>query len=182
MSIVNKILPQSDFNDRINDLKSSLSTAMSAGLEEHKFDSFTKSLGQSLYDSTKSSLVKAFSESSLYQSMIQKFVNVEDFKSKLEAAGSFKEAFALSENLLKKFGYEMEANGFGGFDAINNKADVETQLGNAYYQDKASNVNINVTNNFNREVYGLEDFKNIILDTTEKGIKLFFDKPKVLSL
>ncbi|MDY5795454.1 MAG: hypothetical protein SPJ84_06480 [Fusobacterium gastrosuis] len=182
LSIVNKILPQSDFNDRINDLKSSLSTAMSAGLEEHKFDSFTKSLGQSLYDSTKSSLVKAFSESSLYQSMIQKFVNVEDFKSKLEAAGSFKEAFTLSENLLKKFGYEMEANGFGGFDAINNKADVETQLGNAYYQDKASNVNINVTNNFNREVYGLEDFKNIILDTTEKGIKLFFDKPKVLSI
>lgn len=182
LSIVNKILPQSDFNDRINDLKSSLSTAMSAGLEEHKFDSFTKSLGQSLYDSTKSSLVKAFSESSLYQSMIQKFVNVEDFKSKLEAAGSFKEAFALSENLLKKFGYEMEANGFGGFDTINNKADVETQPGNAYYQDKASNVNINVTNNFNREVYGIEDFKNIILDTTEKGIKLFFEKPKVLSV
>lgn len=182
LSIVNKILPQSDFNDRINDLKSSLSTAMSAGLEEHKFDHFTKSLGQSLYDSTKSSLVKAFSESSLYQSMIQKFVNVEDFKSKLEAAGSFKEAFALSENLLKKFGYEMEANGFGGFDAINNKADVESRLGNAYYQDKASNVNINVTNNFNREVYGVEDFKNIILNTTEKGIKLYFDKPKVLSV
>lgn len=182
LSLINKILPLSDFNDRLNDLKNSLANAMNSGLENNSFTDFTKNLGQSLYGSVKSSLVKAFSESSIYQSMIEKFINVEDFKSKLEQAGSFKEAFNLSENILKKFGLELEANGFGGFEAINNKANIENKLGNAYYQDKASSVQINITNNFNREVYGLDDFKNIVLDTTEKGIRTFLDKPKVLGV
>lgn len=181
LSIVNKILPQSDFNDRINDLKNSLSSAMSSGLEEHKFDSFTKSLGQSLYDSTKSSLVKAFSESSIYQSMIQKFINVEDFKTKLEKAGSFKDAFTLAEGILKKFGYEMESNGFGGFDAINKINKQENQLGNAYYQDKASNVEIKVTNNFYETVYGVDDLESRILKTVNVGIDTWIKRPKVSS-
>lgn len=181
LSIVNKILPQSDFNDRINDLKNSLSSAMSSGLEDHKFDSFTKSLGQSLYDSTKSSLVKAFSESSIYQSMIQKFINVEDFKTKLEKAGSFKEAFNLAEGILKKFGYEIESNGFGGFDAINKINKQENQLGNAYYQDKASNVEIKVTNNFYETVYGVDDLESRILKTVNVGIDTWIKKPKVSS-
>lgn len=177
LSIVNKILPQSDFNNRINDLKNALSNAMNTGLTDKSFFSFTKTLGESLYNSMKSSLVKAFSESSLYQGLISKFIKAEDFQAKLEAAGNFKEAFKISEEIMKKFGYELEASGFGGFDSINNLAKEDTKLGNAYYQDKASNVDITVNNNFYAEVYGVEDLDNRILSGVQTGIKKWINKP-----
>lgn len=50
---------------------------MNTGLTNKSFFSFTKTLGESLYDSMKSSLVKAFSESSLYQGLISKFIKAE---------------------------------------------------------------------------------------------------------
>lgn len=178
LSLINKMLPWSDFNDRINSLKNALSSAMSAGLEEHKFSSFTKALGQSLYDSVKNSLIKAFSESALYQGMIEKFIKAEDFQSQLEKAGNFKEALRIADGIMKKFGYELEANGLGGFDGINNiRREEDTQLGNAYYTDKAANVNINVTNNFYAEVYGVDDLDTRIAKGTESGIKNWLNRP-----
>ncbi|CAL7877775.1 hypothetical protein [Fusobacterium necrophorum] len=180
LSIINKLLPQSDFNNRLNDLTTSLSAAMSAGLETHKYESFTETLGKSLYDSTKNGLVKAFSESALYQGMIEKFIDTEDLRSKLEKAGNFKEAFNLTENIMKKFGYEMEANGFGGFDAISNLAKEEKKLGNAYYQDKASNMEIHVTNHFHDIVYGVQDLESKINKAVTDGLELASKKPVVL--
>ncbi|CAL9907284.1 hypothetical protein [Fusobacterium necrophorum] len=180
LSIINKLLPQSDFNNRLNDLTTSLSAAMSAGLESHKYESFTETLGKSLYDSTKNGLVKAFSESALYRGMIEKFIDTEDLRSKLEKAGNFKEAFNLTENIMKKFGYEMEANGFGGFDAIGNLAKEEKKLGNAYYQDKASNMEINVTNHFHDIVYGVQDLESKINKAVTDGLELAFKKPVIL--
>lgn len=180
LSIINKLLPQSDFNNRLNDLTTSLSAAMSAGLETHKYESFTETLGKSLYDSTKNGLVKAFSESALYRGMIEKFIDTEDLRSKLEKAGNFKEAFNLTENIMKKFGYEMEANGFGGFDAIGNLAKEEKKLGNAYYQDKASNMEINVTNHFHDIVYGVQDLESKINKAVTDGLELASKKPVVL--
>lgn len=180
LSIINKLLPQSDFNNRLNDLTTSLSAAMSAGLETHKYESFTETLGKSLYDSTKNGLVKAFSESALYRGMIEKFIDTEDLRSKLEKAGNFKEAFNLTENIMKKFGYEMEANGFGGFDAISNLAKEEKKLGNAYYQDKASNMEIHVTNHFHDIVYGVQDLESKINKAVTDGLELASKKPVVL--
>lgn len=180
LSIINKLLPQSDFNNRLNDLTTSLSAAMSAGLETHKYESFAETLGKSLYDSTKNGLVKAFSESALYQGMIEKFIDTEDLRSKLEKAGNFKEAFNLTENIMKKFGYEMEANGLGGFDAVNNLAKPDNQLGNAYYTDKAANVEINVTNHFHDIVYGVQDLESKINKAVTYGLELASKKPVVL--
>ncbi|WP_147371163.1 hypothetical protein, partial [Fusobacterium necrophorum] len=80
----------------------------------------TKALGQSLYDSVKNSLVKAFSESALYQGMIEKFIRAENFQAQLEKAGNFKDVLGIADGIMKKFSYELEAAGFGGFDAINN--------------------------------------------------------------
>lgn len=180
LSIINKLLPQSDFNNRLNDLTTSLSAAMSAGLESHKYESFTETLGKSLYDSTKNGLVKAFSESALYRGMIEKFIDTEDLRSKLEKAGNFKEAFNLAESIMKKFGYEMEANGFGGFDAISNLAKEEKKLGNAYYQDKASNMEIHVTNHFHDIVYGVQDLESKINKAVTYGLELASKKPVVL--
>ena len=183
LSIINKILPVSDFNERINDLKNVLANAMNNGIQEHSFFDFTKTLGQSLYDSTKGALVKAFSESNLYQGLIQRFISAEDFQGQLEKAGSFKDAFNLSEKIMKDFSQELEANGFGGFDAINNinRPENKEVLGNAYYSDKASNVEIKVVNNFYKDVYGLPEFQKIIADTTEDSIQKFFNKPRVLA-
>ncbi|AYV95950.1 phage tail tape measure protein [Fusobacterium necrophorum subsp. funduliforme] len=163
LSLINKMLPWSDFNDRINDLKNALSSAMNTGLEEHKFSSFTKALGQSLYDSVKNSLVKAFSESALYQGMIEKFIRAENFQAQLEKAGNFKDVLGIADGIMKKFGYELEAAGLGGFDAINNiRREEDTQLGNAYYTDKAANVNMTFNITHNGDVYGIEDLNGKI--------------------
>ena len=179
ISIINKILPNSDFNDKLNDMKNALSNAMNEAQKEKKFDSFTKSLGESLYESTKASLIKAFSESSVYQGLISKFINTKDMKAEIEKAGTFEGAFNIIKNKLKDFGYRLESNGLGGFDAINNKDKTDNQLGNAYYQDKSSNVEIKVTNNFYEKVYGVDDLDGRILKGVNKGIELWTKKPKV---
>ena len=179
ISIINKILPNSDFNDKLNDMKNALSSAMNDAQKEKKIDSFTKSLGESLYESTKASLIKAFSESSVYQGLISKFINTKDMKAEIEKAGTFEGAFNIIKNKLKDFGYRLESNGLGGFDAINNKDKTDNQLGNAYYQDKSSNVEIKVTNNFYEKVYGVDDLEGRILKGVNKGIELWTKKPKV---
>ena len=179
ISIINKILPNSDFNDKLNDMKNALSSAMNEAQKEKKFDSFTKSLGESLYESTKASLVKAFSESSVYQGLISKFVNTKDIKAEIEKVGTFEGAFNIIKSKLKDFGYRLESNGLGGFDAINNKDNANNQLGNAYYQDKSSNIEIKVTNNFYEKVYGVDDLDGRILKGVNKGIELWTKKPKV---
>ena len=179
ISIINKILPNSDFNDKLNDMKNALSSAMNEAQKEKKFDSFTKSLGESLYESTKASLIKAFSESSVYQGLISKFINTKDMKSEIEKVGTFEGAFNIIKNKLKDFGYRLESNGLGGFDAINSKDSIENKLGNAYYQDKSSNIEIKVTNNFYEKVYGVDDLDGRILKGVNKGIELWTKKPKV---
>ena len=179
ISIINKILPNSDFNDKLNDMKNALSSAMNDAQKEKKFDSFTKSLGESLYESTKASLIKAFSESSVYQGLISKFINTKDMKSEIEKVGTFEGAFNIIKNKLKDFGYRLESNGLDGFDAINNKDSIENKLGNAYYQDKSSNIEIKVTNNFYEKVYGVDDLDGRILKGVNKGIELWTKKPKV---
>ena len=179
ISIINKILPNSDFNDKLNDMKNALSSAMNDAQKEKKFDSFTKSLGESLYESTKASLIKAFSESSVYQGLISKFVNTQDMKTEIEKVGTFEGAFNIIKNKLKDFGYRLESNGLGGFDAINNKDSAENKLGNAYYQDKSSNVEIKVTNNFYEKVYGVDDLEGRILKSVNIGIEAWNKKPKV---
>ena len=179
ISIINKILPNSDFNDKLNDMKNALSTAMNDAQKEKKFDTFSKTLGESLYESTKASLIKAFSESSVYQGLISKFINTKDMKSEIEKVGTFEGAFNIIKNKLKDFGYRLESNGLGGFDAINNKDSIENQLGNAYYQDKSSNVEIKVTNNFYEKVYGVDDLEGRILKSVNIGIEAWNKKPKV---
>ena len=69
----------------------------------------------------------------------------------------------------------------GGFDAINNKDSIENQLGNAYYQDKSSNVEIKVTNNFYEKVYGVDDLEGRILKSVNIGIEAWTKRPKVRS-
>ena len=181
ISIINKILPNSDFNDKLNDMKNALNTAMNDAQKEKKFDTFSKSLGESLYESTKASLIKAFSESSVYQGLISKFVNTQDMKAEIEKVGTFEGAFNIIKNKLKDFGYRLESNGLGGFDAINNKDSIENQLGNAYYQDKTSNVEIKVTNNFYEKVYGVDDLEGRILKSVNIGIEAWTKRPKVTS-
>ena len=181
ISIINKILPNSDFNDKLNDMKNALSNAMNDAQKEKKFDTFSKTLGESLYESTKASLIKAFSESSVYQSLISKFVNTQDMKAEIEKVGTFEGAFNIIKNKLKDFGYRLESNGLGGFDAINNKDSIENQLGNAYYQDKSSNVEIKVTNNFYEKVYGVDDLEGRILKSVNIGIEAWTKRPKVTS-
>ena len=181
ISIINKILPNSDFNDKLNGMKNALSTAMNDAQKEKKFDTFSKTLGESLYESTKASLIKAFSESSVYQGLISKFVNTQDMKAEIEKVGTFEGAFNIIKNKLKDFGYRLESNGLGGFDAINNKDSIENQLGNAYYQDKSSNVEIKVTNNFYEKVYGVDDLEGRILKSVNIGIEAWTKRPKVTS-
>lgn len=54
----------------------------------------------------------------------------------------------------------LEASGYGGFDSINKINKQDTQLGNAYYQDKASNMNVTFNFTYNGNILGYDDFES----------------------
>lgn len=180
INIINQILPSSDFSDRVKELSSILSSAMEDGLKEKSYTTFTEKLGENLYNSTKDALVKAFSQSNFYQGLIKKFIKAEDFEMKLDSAGSYEEAFKMVQDMLGKFGEELEASGLGGFDAVKELTKKENILGNAYYSEKQQNVEFIFNNTYNGNVYGLSDFENLVRKITTESIEKYNTRPKTI--
>lgn len=180
INIINQILPSSDFSDRVKELSSILSSAMEDGLKEKSYTTFTEKLGENLYNSTKDALVKAFSQSNFYQGLIKKFIKAEDFEMKLDSAGSYEEAFKMVQDMLGKFGEELEASGLGGFDAVKELTKKENILGNAYYSEKQQNVEFIFNNTYNGNVYGLSDFENLVRKITTESIEKYNSRPKTI--
>lgn len=180
INIINQILPSSDFSDRVKELSGILSSAMEDGLKEKSYTTFTEKLGENLYNSTKDALVKAFSQSNFYQGLIKKFIKAEDFEMKLDSAGSYEEAFKMVQDMLGKFGEELEASGLGGFDAVKELTKKENILGNAYYSEKQQNVEFIFNNTYNGNVYGLSDFENLVRKITTESIEKYNSRPKII--
>lgn len=156
--IIDSFLPVSEAQKKINEIKdivnNGLSSAMSQALTDKDFGSFEKSLGQSIYNSVKDSLIKAFIESETYKQYIDKYFNFEEFEKELSGVTDPNKAFEMMQDYLNKLNGKLEANGMGVDTTIpGNKPEDSKNLGNSYYSDGPSQVNINITQHFSG-VYG----------------------------
>lgn len=71
------------------------------------------SLGESLYNSVKSSLIQAFSESETYKKLFEKYVNTDAFKEQLNQATTIRESFDILQKQLYDYEDMLKANGLG---------------------------------------------------------------------
>lgn len=168
--IIDSFLPVSEAQKKINEIKdiinNGLSSAMSQALTDKDFGSFEKSLGQSIYNSVKDSLIKAFIESETYKQYIDKYFNFEEFEKELSGVTDPNKAFEMMQDYLNKLNGKLEANGMGVDTTIpGNKPEDSKNLGNSYYSDGPSQVNINITQHFSG-VYGEDTMYKI----SKKGI------------
>ena len=114
-------------------VKSSLKSAMSEALETNDLDSFRSSLGRSIYNSAKESLIKAFSEAEIYQKMFQTWFDVKD----IDFTGNLETDFKKIEEILYQLKSELRVNGMDSFvDDGSNSAD--TTISSSYYTPQKS--------------------------------------------
>lgn len=110
-SIIDKMLPLEELEDKFKEVTSALNKAMKLALDTNSFNQFTMSLGDSLYNSVKESLIKAFSESETYKGLLEKYVNTDEYKAKLSKASDFKSAYAILKEQLDSAEDMLKANG-----------------------------------------------------------------------
>lgn len=149
--------------------KDSLKSAISKALETGSLLDFKKSLGDSIYSSAKDSLIKAFSESAIYQKMFAKWFET----SGIEFTGNLDEDFKTMQEMLDKLRSKLREN---GMDSTVDDGS-ETSSSNAsssYYTGNTSNstssgttvVNHNYYFSFNNSnIYDEEGFKEVIIET-----------------
>ena len=78
------------------------------------------SLGDSIYNNVKDSLVKAFYESQSFQALADKYFLTEDYKNALDGAGSFKDAYSIIQQKLNEVELKLQSEGmnFRGTNAV----------------------------------------------------------------
>lgn len=163
--IIDSILPITALSEKISDIKSMLNNAMSSALEDNDFTSFEKGLGQSIYNSVKESLISAFAESEVYKKYIDKYFDTAEFEKRLENTTNAEDAFELMKGYMNNLNNILEANGMGIDNTIGGNKDEERYLGNSYYNEGSSEINISITQHFSG-VYGEETMYKI----SKKGI------------
>lgn len=153
-----------------NTIKNALSNAMKVALDEGDFISFSKSLGQSIYESVKDSLIKAFVESASYQKLLDKFFDLGKIEAEIAGADSFKEAYDIIQKALKEIENELRKEG------LDFKATGSSSLGSSITEDWSeksqsiveSTEKATIVNNNNYYQY---DFSNsTMIGTSEEGL------------
>lgn len=183
--IIDSFLPVSEAQKKINEIKdiinNGLSSAMSQALTDKDFDSFEKSLGQSIYNSVKDSLIKAFIESETYKQYIDKYFNFEEFEKELSGVTDPKKAFEMMQEYLEQLYGKLESNGMGFDDNISANKDDEKYLGNSYYTEGPSQININITQHFTG-VYGEDAMYKIAKEGVKDGLEEVKNQSKALGV
>lgn len=184
--IIDSFLPISEAQKKINEIKdiinNGLSSAMSQALTDKDFGSFEKSLGQSIYNSVKDSLIKAFIESETYKQYIDKYFNFEEFEKELSGVTDPNKAFEMMQDYLNKLNGKLEANGMGFDDTITSgNKEEDKKLGNSYYSDGPSQINITITQSFTG-VYGEETMYKIAKQGTKEALEEAKNQSKVLGV
>lgn len=183
--VINSFLPMTEAQKRIEEIKniinSNLSSAMSQALTDKDFGSFEKSLGQSIYNSVKDSLIKAFIESETYKQYIDKYFNFEEFEKELAGVTDPNKAFEMMQDYLDKLNGKLEANGMGFDDSISGNKEEDNKLGNSYYSDGPSQINITITQSFTG-VYGEETMYKIAKQGTKEALEEAKNQSKVLGV
>lgn len=181
--IIDSFLPVSEAQKKINEIKdiinNGLSSAMSQALTDKDFGSFEKSLGQSIYNSVKDSLIKAFIESETYKQYIDKYFNFEEFEKELAGVTDPNKAFEMMQDYLDKLNGKLEANGMGFDDSISGNKEEDNKLGNSYYSDGPSQINITITQSFTG-VYGEETMYKIAKQGTKEALEEAKNQSKVV--
>lgn len=182
--IIDSFLPITTAQQKINELKdkinNGLSSAMSQALGDKDFGSFEKSLGQSIYTSVKDSLIKAFADSETYKQLINKYFDFADIEKELNGITDPKEAFEMMQDYLNKLYGKLEANGMGGFEnSTSGNKQEDNKLGNSYFSDGPSQININITQNFSG-VYGEGTMYKIAKQGVVDAMKEAERQPKVI--
>lgn len=182
--IIDSFLPVSEAQKKINEIKdiinNGLSSAMSQALTDKDFGSFEKSLGQSIYNSVKDSLIKAFIESETYKQYIDKYFNFEEFEKELSGVTDPNKAFEMMQDYLNKLNGKLEANGMGFDDSITSgNKEEDNKLGNSYYSDGPSQINITITQSFTG-VYGEETMYKIAKQGTKEALEEAKNQSKVV--
>ncbi|WP_064610306.1 hypothetical protein [Streptobacillus moniliformis] len=110
-SLIDKMLPLNEMNEKSKELGQALSKAMKTALDTNSFNQFSMSLGDSIYNSVKESLIKAFAESDTYKKIIEKYLNTEEYKQQLSKAQTPQQAFDVIKEQLDKAEQLLRANG-----------------------------------------------------------------------
>ena len=100
--IINAMFPDEKINEKTDQIKNALENSIRKALETNSFEQFSMSLGDSIYNNVKDSLVKAFYESQSFQTLADKYFLTEDYKNALDGAGSFKDAYSIIQQKLNE--------------------------------------------------------------------------------
>lgn len=157
------------------EVKSSLSGAISDALSTGGTEiSFKKALGKSIYESAKSSLVKAFSESAIYQKMFAKWFEVKN----INFTGNLTDDLKTMQDMLSGLNIELNKAGLDYASDDGSGTTATTDTSSTYYNPQKEATTTNTTtvihyhfdftnaNVYNKE--GLTDcIKEVLSDNKE---------------
>lgn len=179
-SLIDSMLPATELSERVDSIKSMLSSAMSEALNNNSFASFEESLGNSIYESVKDSLIQAFVDSEVYRTYMNQFYNMDDIKEKLSQVANAQQGFGLMQDYLKDLEYELEKIGLNRGNAASGNSTEENTLGNSYYQDSGIEYNITIEQHFSG-VYGFDAMYDVAKQGATEAIEEWKNQGKVIS-
>lgn len=179
-SLIDSMLPATEFSERISNMKNMLSSAMSEALDNNSFASFEESLGNSIYESVKDSLIQAFVDSEVYKTYMNQFYNMDDIKEKLSQATSAQQGFDLMQDYLKDLEYELEKMGLNRGNTASGNLSEDNTLGNSYYQDSGIEYNITIEQHFTG-VYGEETMYELAKRGAKEALEEVNKQGRILS-
>lgn len=179
-SLIDSMLPATELSERVDSIKSMLSSAMSEALNNNSFASFEESLGNSIYESVKDSLIQAFVDSEVYRTYMNQFYNMDDIKEKLSQAANAQQGFGLMQDYLKDLEYELEKMGLNRGNAASGNSAEDNTLGNSYYQDSGIEYNITIEQHFSG-VYGFDAMYDVAKRGATEAIEEWKNQGKVIS-
>ena len=179
-SLIDSMLPATELSERIESIKSMLSSAMSEALNNNSFASFEESLGNSIYESVKDSLIQAFVDSEVYRTYMNQFYNMDDIKEKLSQAANAQQGFGLMQDYLKDLEYELEKMGLNRGNAASGNSTEDNTLGNSYYQDSGIEYNITIEQHFSG-VYGFDAMYDVAKQGATEAIEEWKNQGKIIS-
>ncbi|MDU1912057.1 hypothetical protein [Fusobacterium sp.] len=179
-SLIDSMLPATELSERVDSIKSMLSSVMSEALNNNSFASFEESLGNSIYESVKDSLIQAFVDSEVYRTYMNQFYNMDDIKEKLSQATSAQQGFDVMQDYLKDLEYELEKMGLNRGNAASGNSTEENTLGNSYYQDSGIEYNITIEQHFSG-VYGFDAMYDVAKQGATEAIEEWKNQGKVIS-
>lgn len=171
--VINQILPLDKISNEVQKVTDMLKSAMLTALDTNSFNQFTMSLGQSLYNTVKESLIKAFVESSKFQELYKKYMNTDDYEKEIKKAETVRQAYDIiqkqlqrAENMLKAEGLDFRStigsNGeyLGGFTT---KAQQIPSNSTLLTSNKFSGINVTM-NIDNKGYLSTEDLTKTMTD------------------